>query len=120
MAEKKDFKTGDKVTGIGRGCKLYRGVIDSIQGALVNINTGGYRIVTLEKDDVFHGHKVTIKIEGEELPERLRMEEVIVPMGNVNVFYRSWPSRVEDVARVSIKMPAHLAKEYREWIEEQE
>ena len=79
---KKDFKPGDKVTVIVHGGLVCRGhVIHCESDIYVNykhinqVYGTAHCTGSFDPSQVYHGHNVKVEITGEELPERLRVEE---------------------------------------------
>ena len=110
---KKDFKPGDKVTGICFGVVYCRGKIEKIYHDSVRI-ADDLNVYDLHKSMVYHGHNVKVEITGEELPERLRMERVFLDTSLVKFLTPFCNGRQQ----CFIEMPAHIARQYREWMEE--
>ena len=101
----KDFKPGDKVTRVSFERLT---VVDKEPGSrlsLVRGSDGHYCAV----DDywMYHGHNVAVEVKGEELPERLRLEDVIVPVAEHGAHEHT------------IKLPSKLAKQLREYFEKE-
>jgi hypothetical protein len=117
--EMKEFKPGDDVTfiycGVKRGTVVGVNTSNRCENTLLNIRekeTG--TLFSVFTDEVFHGHNVTIEIKGEELPERLQVEWVEVPSSNPIHCVIGLGNSV-DVCLVSVEMPKHIARQYREW-----
>jgi hypothetical protein len=113
---KKDFKPGDKVTVIIAGDILLKGVVNGVfdGGATVRVGYDGGRFGKFHRDYCYHGHNVKVEITGEELPERLRMERVFLDTSLVKFLTPFCNGRQQ----CFIEMPAHIARQYREWMEE--
>ena len=119
-AKKKNFKPGDLVTSI-RFAKNRKGVVCRQKNTGSHVDGFGNVFVCFGDDGewvqehyLFHGHNVTIDIKGEELPERLQTEWVEVPSSNpIHCVIGSGNS--VDVCLVSVEMPKHIARQYREW-----
>lgn len=113
----KDFKPGDKVTVIINGRIVCVGTVSGVfhkYNVEIVTRDGGVRL--FDSGSVYHGHNVKVEVTGEELPERLRVEEVEVLWKNIITYHSDSGCPVS----MTIKMPAHMAKEYCEWIKEQE
>ena len=111
---KKDFKQGDKVTVISSGEVYCKGKINMVYKDAVCVDIDAYKSCTAHKSTVFHGHNVKVEITGEELPERLRMERVFLDTSLVKFLTPFCNGRQQ----CFIEMPAHIARQYREWMEE--
>ncbi|MDY6827251.1 MAG: hypothetical protein SVV67_08810 [Bacillota bacterium] len=125
---KKDFKLGDKVTYIPyyRKDKIQNGfVIESDDAKPYGVRVlldGGKELSFMHSGimyagdvirTLYHGHNVTVKIEGEELPERMTVERVSVPLKGT-----SWESISGTMAYRTIgdiDLPADLARQVREY-----
>lgn len=126
-AKNKNFKPGDLVTSI-RFAKNRKGVVCRQKNTGSHVDGFGNVFVCFGDDGewiqehyLFHGHNVKMEITGEELPERLRVEEVRVTIKKP--ISEAWGLDFGDPIRSVrgiLEMPAHLAKEYCEWIKEQE
>lgn len=138
----KDFKVGDRVTAvIGRNGVFAGFVVSCEYRSVAVVAREGQGIQDAQwycDDNVFHGHNVTVKVEGEELPDRLRTEQVtvtlkkkpggssvtngagrypyqILPSGDYVCCVGGGGSGVEYV-NYELELPADLAKQVREYL----
>lgn len=122
METKKDFRLGDPVTVILAG--PLEDAAWTVEWGFVKKTLPNNRMVEVSlssgvrwavgKERVFHGHNVTVKVEGEELPERLKVEAVEVV---VNTF----PGHgiCHKMVHGFLNMPADIAKQYLAWLKDQ-
>jgi hypothetical protein len=105
---KKDFSIGDKVTVVELGKTVMRGVVLSIDNGVVCVaESSACKGHMCYAKNCYHGHNVKVEITGEELPERLRMEEVFV-----------YFEHIEMGKGGVVLLPAPIARAIKEWQEE--
>lgn len=128
---KLNFKVGDAITWMMDGDVVYRGPLVtlsasnydakwplSVPGYDVYFNANGERRGGLAgKRELYFGDRVSIGIEGEEIPDRLKTAEVMVPAEFFNIHYENEEPERDPAFMV---MPADIAKKYEDWILRQE
>ena len=111
----KDFQPGDKVTVIDLIT-----LPNNLKTTVVEYNKEEGIVLVLScppllvnESRVYHGHNVQVEVKGEEMPERLMVEWV-----EVDIFEPHYNEEHGGIDYVEIKMPAHIAKQYLEWMED--
>ena len=111
----KEFKVGDPVTFVGRGGFKLEGYIEKIEEFVevsfrkdrhlewfsLLFHTNGKRYSFDTGPSLFHGHNVTVKITGEEIPDRKRWVNLYISDETNRIFARKQhtsPSKAKESA----------------------
>lgn len=108
----KDFKVGDKVTWVAPDLICLKGIVERVSkvGNVLFKDIENGWISWISQDLIFHGHNITVKVEGEELPDRLRTEAVTVLVKPVYL------AGTTPLITGLLDLPVGLAKQVREYL----